>query len=224
MGFHRAGWDVYGADLKRQPRYPFPFFEVDVLEIPDWFLAGFDAIAASPPCQFGTVMRHAPGAKGERGHLNLIPPIRTMLIRSGKPYIIENVVGVRDHLINPVSLFGQMFDLHMVTSTGQRFDLDRERLFETNWGLTPPRYPGRPNPVANVFGGHLRNRSAAHGGRGTVCFPGEDRPALARQLFQMPWASMAGISESVPPAYAEHIGRQLLAKLNLSLDGRRDVD
>jgi len=213
MGYHLAGFDVVGVDHLSQHRYPFQFFRADCVELPDWFLAGFDAIHASPPCQFGTEMRFAKNAKGAAGHLNLIPWTREMLLRSGKPYVIENVRAVRAHLRDPISLHGQMFDLHMVTSSGQRFDLDRERLFETNWPLVQPWHPGPSNPIANVFGGHLRNRAAKHGGRLTRDFVGEDKPALARQMMQMPWATMGGMSEAIPPAYCEFVGEELLTYL-----------
>ncbi len=59
-GYHRAGFDVVGVDIETQPRYPFEFILVDALaflknkllwldEMP------WDAIHASPPCQFATV-------------------------------------------------------------------------------------------------------------------------------------------------------------------------
>ena len=214
-GYHLAGWQVVGIDKNPRAlrRYPFPCFCADALDLPEWFLAGFDAFHASPGCQFGTEMRFAKNAKGADGHLNLIPPTRALLKRLGKPYVIENVRAVRPHLIDPISLHGQMFDLHMVTSTGQRFDLDRERLFETNWPVNQPWHPGKTNPVANVFGGHLRNRSARHGGRKTRDFIDEDKPALARALMGMSWASMNGLSEAVPPAYTQSIGDQLISHL-----------
>jgi DNA (cytosine-5)-methyltransferase 1 len=46
-----------------------------------------------------------------------------------------------------------------------------------------------------------------------VDFPGEDRQALARQLMEMPWATMQGISEAVPPAYTRWIGKQLMEQI-----------
>lgn len=49
----------------------------------------------------------------------------------------------------------------------------------------------------------------------TMDFPGEDRPRLARQLMQMPWASMGEMSEAVPPPFTQHIGQQLLAHLQI---------
>jgi DNA (cytosine-5)-methyltransferase 1 len=213
-GYHRAGFDVVGVDIKEQPRYPGAFIRTDVLSLDLRFLRFFDAIHASPPCQFGTELN-----SDKNRHLNLIPQTRALLKRSGLPYVIENVRAVREHLVDPVSLFGTMFGLHMVTSKGQRFVLSRERLFETNWELAAPHDPGaQGHPVANVFGGHLRARSGPYRtGKGTGRtrdFPGEDRPALARQLMGMPWASMGEMSEAIPPAYTEWLGRELLSHLH----------
>lgn len=233
-GYADAGFDVYGVDKDRQRRYPFAFHQGDVLAVMALLLAGekvafthrdgqvemlgledFDAIHASPPCQFGSELTPA---HARSRHLNLIPETRAMLQASGRPYVIENVRRVRAHLVNPVSLFGTMFDMHMVTSAGRRYVLARERLFETNWTLTAPADLGaQGHPIANVFGGHLRCRDAEHrtgNGTGrTKDFPGEDKPALARQLMAMPWASMGEMSEAVPPPFTECIGAQLMAWL-----------
>lgn len=234
-GYADAGFDVYGVDKDRQRNYQFAFHQGDVLEVMARLLAGekvafthrdgrvellgledFDAIHASPPCQFGSELtpEHA-----RARHLNLIPQTREALKASGLPYAIENVRRVRKHLINPVSLFGTMFDMHMVTSAGRRYALSRERLFETSFPLAVPYDPGaHGHAIANVFGGHLRCRDKEHRtGKGTGKtrdFVGEDKPTLARQLMQMPWATMGEMSEAVPPPFTQHIGGQLLALLN----------
>lgn len=211
-GYRQAGFDVMGVDQVRHRRNPHPLIVADVLGLPLEFLRLFDAIHASPPCQGLTEMNN-----DKSRWLNLIPQTRALLKASGLPYVIENVRGARDELIDPVSLFGTMFDCHLVTSQGQRFDLSRERLFETNFPLQAPTDPGARYPIANVYGGHLRARGGDYRtGKGTgrtVDFPGEDRPALARQLMGMPWASMGEISEAVPPAYTRHVGAQLMAHL-----------
>ena len=66
MGYHRAGFSVYGIDNKFQKHYPFPFLLMDALEAMDrllrgdgltfnngktLYLKGFDAYHASPPCK-----------------------------------------------------------------------------------------------------------------------------------------------------------------------------
>lgn len=212
-GYEAAGFEVFSVDLKPSRRNPHPGLAYDVLALPVEFLQMFDAVHASPPCQGLTEMNN-----DKSRHLNLIPQTRALLEASGLPYVIENVRGAWQELRDPVSLFGTMFGCGLTTSTGQRFVLSRERLFETNWPLVAPADPGPQGlPVANVYGGHLRARSGEYRtGKGTgrtVDFPGEDRPALARELMGMPWASMGEISEAVPPAYTREVGRQLLQHL-----------
>lgn len=211
-GYHQAGFEVVGVDLHAQPRYPFAFVRSDCLALDVRFLRFFDLIHASPPCQFGTAMRHAPNAKGEAGHPNLIPGTRKLLQAAGVPYVIENVVEVAPYLIDPVMLCGSMFGLGCTLSTGERFHLQRRRVFETSWGMTPPRPATTRAPVIGVYGGHVRNRSAMHGGRGTIDFPGENRPALAAEAMGMPWATMKGMSEAIPPAFTRYIGAQFAAR------------
>lgn len=216
QGYINAGFNVIGVDMaNHRRRYPGAFVQGDVLAITPKTLRLAMAVHASPPCQFGSEL--TPEDARHR-HVNLIPATRKLLKRSKLPYVIENVRAVREHLIEPVSLFGTFFDNHMVTSQGVKFVLSRERLFETNWGLKGPVGFGPDlrngnHPIANVYGGHLRARGGdmrTGGSTGrTVDFPGEDRQALARQLMGMPWASMKGMSEAIPPSYCRYVGGQL---------------
>jgi len=207
-GYARAGFEVVGVDIEAQPRYPFQFIQADALSLDREFLAGFDAIHASPPCQFATLLRHAPGG---RAHPNLIPATRSLLESTGLPYIIENVEPAGRHLREPITLCGSMFGLQ-----AQGHELRRHRLFESNVDIQAPG-PCRhgDGPVIGVYGGHARRRSAKHGGRGTKDAWEGGHWAAASQALGMDWASLEGLSEAIPPAYTEHLGRQLLACINL---------
>lgn len=219
-GYRQAGFDVIGVDQVRFRRNPHPLLVADALALPMELIRMFDAIHASPPCQGLTELNN-----DKSRWVNLIPETRALCEASGLPYVIENVRAARPHLINPISLFGTMFGCEMTASTGQTFVLSRERLFEANFPIEVPHDPGaRGLPIANVFGGHLRCRSKGYrtgNGTGrTRDFVGEDKPALARTLMGMPWASMGEMSEAVPPAYTRHVGACLMAHLhNLGVIG-----
>ncbi len=86
MGYHRAGFDVVGVDIKPQPRYPFEFHQADALTFP---LDGFDAIHASPPCQHYAPVTRWRGKK--ENHPDLFAPVLARLQASGVPWAIENV-------------------------------------------------------------------------------------------------------------------------------------
>lgn len=68
MGYHRAGFDVVGVDIARQPNYPFEFHRADALT---FSLDGFDAVHASPPCQSFTAYRRKGHGVGD-GYPDLI--------------------------------------------------------------------------------------------------------------------------------------------------------
>src|SRR5215471_16196174 len=61
MGYHRAGFEVVGVDIKPQPHYPFTFIQADAMMFrPE----GFDVIHASPPCQDHSPLRSVAGKHG----------------------------------------------------------------------------------------------------------------------------------------------------------------
>lgn len=210
-GLERAGFEVWGVDLLQHRAYPGPFLLHDALTLDDRFLDAFDAIWASPPCLRDTIMKHAPGAKGD-AHPDLITPTQKMLdrwaTRTGRPFVIENVENC-DLLRDPIILCGSMFGLG-VTDGGQRFHLERHRKFETNWPLFAPCSCRHLKPVVGIYGAHARNRSAKFGGRGTRDPWTRPHAAIMADAMglERPLTAKA-IGQGIPPAYSEWVGVQL---------------
>lgn len=195
MGLHRAGFEVLGVDIKPQPRYPFEFQQADALTFP---LDGFDFIWASPPCQGYTAIRFAPGAKGAP---LLINAVRERM-PAGVPWVIENVEEARWAMRDPVLLCGSMFGLG-----AQGCRTQRHRLFEINFPLAQPECRHDARPVIGIYGGHARKRAASAGGRGTQDVWEGGHKTAAKQALGINWMTLAEMSEAIPPAYAEYIGR-----------------
>ena len=196
VGLSNAGFEVIGVDIKYQPRYPFEFYQADALT---YDLKGFDFIWASPPCQGYSSMRHAPGTVGAP---RLIGDIRRRLVRSNSAYCIENVEGAIDFLKNPIVLCGSMFDLG-----AQGCRTQRHRLFEQNFNLVQPRCQHDDRPVIGIYGGHARRRAASAGGRGTQDTWIGGHKAAAAEALGIDWMTLSELSEAIPVAYAEYIGK-----------------
>lgn len=218
MGYHLAGFDVVGVDINPQPRYPFEFIRADVLSLTPDYIRQFDAVHASPICQGHTALRHAPGTKE---HPNLIPPTRALLEAAGAPWIIENVEGSEPWMAGAIRLCGTMFGLG-----AQGCELQRHRLFIAGFPIAPPgpcQHSG--GPVIGVYGGHGRVRSRRHGGRGTRDVWVGGHRAACSEAMGMDWATLSELSEAIPPAYTEYLGRQLLAHLeNRARDGSTHIN
>lgn len=203
MGLWRAGFDVVGVDIEPQPRYPFPFIHADAMAIG---FQGFDFIWASPPCQAHTAMKYAPGAKGD-ANPQLIEPIRKRLKASGVPWVIENVEGAP--LRDPATLCGTMFNLG-----AQGCQLRRHRIFESSGFLIPYTWPcTHTGPVIGVYGGHARRRAASAGGRGTKDVWKGGHKAAASEAMGIDWMTLEELSEAIPPAYSEYIGRAAIERV-----------
>ncbi len=207
MGYHRAGFEVVGVDIEPQPHYPFEFIQASwdepLMVLPGlWEREGVDyVIHASPPCQAYSTMTKKWGRSEE--HPDLVEPVREHLQLIGAPYVIENVVGAP--LVDPLMLCGSMFGL------GDNFgrQLRRHRVFESNVSLP-------------------RDLACAHRGRtvGVYGNPGgsSKRDGIVFAQFAdwqvamgIDWMNVHEISESIPPAYTEWIGRQLSEPVSLTL-------
>lgn len=205
VGYRRV-WphaEFVGVDIKDQPRYPGTFWHedaMDVLRMPKW-LADFDFIHASPPCQRYSDLAKRNGNAHEWP--DLIGPVREALQASGLPYVIENVEGAP--LVNPVTLCGTMFPGLRVL---------RHRQFEANFPIEQPEHP--PHPLVFTY-----DKRKAHYGKldqdtSFVQVTGGGNARLANKLDAMGVTDRLTsheINEAIPPAYAEHVGRSLQAHL-----------
>jgi len=200
VGYAAAGFDVVGVDLSPQPNYPFEFHQADALTLDRDFLAGFDAVHASPPCQSYSDLAKRNG----NGHMwpRLIEPTRDLLRSLNVPYVIENVEGAP--LLDPIVLCGTMFE-------GLR--VIRHRLFESNLWLDVPEHGKHPL----VF---THDKRKAHYGKldQNVSFVqvtggGNCTIANARDAMGIDWMTKNELNEAIPPAYTEFLGRQVLGHL-----------
>jgi DNA (cytosine-5)-methyltransferase 1 len=210
MGYHRAGFEVVGVDIAPQKRYPFEFIQADALEYVAQHGHEFDAIHASPPCQAyseATPMSH-------RGnHPDLIAPTREALRQTGKPYVIENVENARHELIDPMLLCGSMFGLHFYRH--RYFEMEPHALLLVSscnhlrgpvMALIDGQYRTVETPVLCTGGGDgKRSNRKTHRPRQPV--------VEIRWAMDLPWMTQQELSEAIPPAYTEYIGRHLIELL-----------
>ena len=204
MGYHLAGFEVVGVDIKPQPRYPFKFHQGDALQYLSDYWRTFDAIHASPPCQ-----RYSVVSKSHNGraydHPDLVEPTRTGLETTSLPWVIENVMGAP--LKNPVVLCGTMFP-------GLR--VIRHRQFESNIRFDVPGC--KPHPLCYTVDkrkphyGKLDEMTAfvmVNGG-------GNCSKRAAADAMSIEWMTKAEMNDAIPPAYTEFLGLQLRVNIMLS--------
>ncbi len=230
-GYARAGFEVFGVDIGSKRKngegytlgplrhYPFDYHHGDALAYVAEHAHEYDAIHASPPCQGYT--------RGNAGRVTswpkLIPDVRRLLVASGKPYVIENVKDAGPHMIDPQGLCGCMFGprgMTTVDTDGVDIYLQRLRLFETNWGMVPPRDHDHTlhEWVAGAYGGARRDKYEAKFVRKGGYVP-KDKSVVAALLgveHDMTWN---GLFECIPPVYTEYIGSEMLRYIEESEEG-----
>jgi len=192
VGYHRAGFDVVGVDLRPMPRYPFELHQADALTYP---LDGFDAVHASPPCQSETDLRHRTGVE----YADLLPPTLARLRAQPLPWIVENVEST-DKLPGSLVLCGTEFGLR----SGNRY-LRRHRRFLASFDLWGAG--GCSCAKARIGGVY----GTGGGGPMTRGFK-LDRIRSAEALG-IDWMNREELSQAIPPAYTEHLGHLLLEHL-----------
>lgn len=208
-GYQRAGFDVIGVDINPQPRYVGDFVQGDALEFIANFGSLFDAIHASPPCQAYSITKKIWARTREKEHPDLLAITRDALVRTGRPFVIENVplAPMRADLI----LCGTMFGLGW-----NGYQLFRHRLFESGGGFNlspfPPATCGHQATPISVFG---------HGGEFRIGERRMEGGSMRKKALRVPmaaacesmgidWMKRSELVESIPPAYTEFIGKQLM--------------
>lgn len=210
-GYAMAGFEIIGVDKDPQPHYPFKFIQADVLKL-DLVKFFPDSVIfhASPPCQLysrGTIGFRKRGYE----YPDVLTPLRKKLFMIGKPFILENVIG--SPLRKDLVLCGEMFSLKVI----------RHRIFEIH-GFHVPKIQ------------HIKHRLSICKGTAIMVCSGE-RPGgwfkkgyystiaghgggykntLAdwKEAMQIDWMNKKELSQAIPPAYTEYIGRSIIEQLS----------
>ena len=190
-GYQRSGFYVVGVDIKPQPHYcGDELYQADALTFP---LEGYDAYHASPPCQEYTRATNKQRKYEGYKYPELIEPIRKRLMETGKPYVIENVIG--SPLYTTVILRGDMFGLKVI----------RPRLFELSFLILQPQIKKKKGMICGedyfrvMKGGLWLNSNEKRGSF-------EDWA----KAMGMDWTNFEELTQAIPPAYTEYIGKYLL--------------
>lgn len=201
VGYERAGFRVIGVDIVDRPNYPFTFVQADALEYLAWLIRTglvrqVTLVHASPPCQHGAAI-----TKGTNAHLrdtypDLYPPTRDLLATVRIPHVIENPDARAD-----VTLCGEMFGLGVT----------RHRRFELgNWSTDRPAHVKHRGYVRGWRHGVYRDGPyvAAYGNGG-----GKATVAEMQEAMGVDWTDdRKELTEAIPPAYTEWVGRRFLAQ------------
>ena len=200
MGYHQAGFNVVGVDITGRPRYPFEFIHGDALTVMKDRGQEFHLVHASPPCQAHTALTK--GTNKGRTYIDLIPQMRELCEWYGVDWVIENVPGAT--IRQDLTLCGEQFGLGVI----------RHRHFELGWIGTDPIVP-MP---------HRRHRGPVRGWRHGVY---RDGPYIAaygkggskgtvremQQAMGIWWTDVhEELTEAIPPAYTEWIGREWVSR------------
>lgn len=191
-GYAKAGFRVIGIDREKHENNPHEFYQMDWKEGLKKFGHIADVIHASPPCQENSRTKTLHSAKYE----NPLPEVREALIKTGKPYVIENVLGAE--MENAIILDGPMFGLQVI----------RKRKFESNVLLMRPGKGikrgsvGAKNCTRKNFNGYY-----IVGGHqmGTM-----DEWRMAMGIPTSRTVNREELAEAIPPAYTYFLGVQLL--------------
>lgn len=197
MGYHRAGFEVIGVDIEPQPHYPFEFVRADVFEVFHDLARRADAIHGSPECRDHTALTSVAGFTGSAWQLT---KFIELCEGTGKPYVVENVATAR---------FPAAYPHNLVLCADRHFGLRtvRHRKFRcVGFNVPQPPHPaGHSAPTSTKKRMHDWNRGMH------VSVTGDVGTYVGREAMGIEWMTRNELSQAIPPAYTDYIGRQLLA-------------
>jgi len=198
FGYELAGFEVVGVDILPQPKHRGEFVQADAIEYLESHGREFDFIHASPPCQAYSMASMQFRIDGKE-YPDLVEATRAALVRTGVPYVIENVPG--SPLIDPIELCGAMFGMRTY----------RHRLFESNIEIYAPAHP--PHSAKNTKMGRapIDGEFIQYVGH----FSGVKE---VQEMTGLHWLGQKELAQSIPPQYTEFIGRQVLEHLKRGVD------
>lgn len=180
------------------PYPPGEFIQADALDYLLHHGSEYDAIHASPPCQDHTALTNVTGKRHGTGWMLPATLHYLNLFYRHTPWVVENVPG--SGIENQLRLCGTEFELHVTSSRdGQTCWLRRHRYFASNlplWGAGGCHCTGKR--IIGVYG----HGEGARREKGTL----RDR----RKVMGINWMTRDQLAQAIPPAYTEHIGRQII--------------
>ncbi len=213
-GYQRAGFEVVGVDIEPRPNYCGDgFIQADVITFLESTRFGPNItdlnerpvmVHASCPCQKGCTL--TTGTNASRGwgreHTQLVPETRRLLQATGLPYVIEQPQGHGGLIRTDLRLCMDMFPVDPPR-------VFRHRDFEIH-GFTVdqpahPKHTGRVRGMRHgvVYQGDYVAAYGNGGGKATV-------PEMQHALG-IDWTDVREeLTEAIPPAYTEYIGRSFL--------------
>ncbi|MFJ1597875.1 DNA methylase [Streptomyces sp. NPDC088261] len=212
MGYHRAGFDVTGVDIAPRPNYPFAHHQGDALAhlahlIETGEIRRYAFVHSSPPCQGKCSLTVGTNASQGWGgtHVDLVAPTRELLDRTGLPYVIEQPNGRAD-IRKDLTLCGEMFGLGVI----------RHRNFELgNWTTRQRAHVPHRGRVRGYRHGAFYDGPyvAAYGNGG-----GKPSVPELQTAMGITWTDVREeLTEAIPPAYSEWIGRAFLTHVRTAV-------
>lgn len=206
-GFRNRGFEVHmtGIDRINQPRYHLSygdqFYQMNALDVLSdaAYIAQFDFVHLSPPCQtFSPTRTMSPGA-AERHPDQLTPALNIIKAKyPNKLVVIENVpeAPMFSRVHQMLRLCASSFPGH--SAFDERRLLHRHRTFRLH-NFRVPRVPCNHNGFKpkGVYGS--LNSDVPGGGEIAA------NMAEAQKLMQIDWMIWHELKEAVPPAYSRYV-------------------